>query len=119
MVDFFLTRIGVTLGEGVDGDCLEAGRISFGVVGAGLSGLESRRLKAFVISPSPRFKLMLFTDPRSMLLSLSVPFWPSHGFAAIQRSNQLQPHCRLFGSTNIGLADLEVLFHCNEQNETL
>ena len=39
MVDFFLTRIGVTLGEGVDGDCLEAGRISFGVVGAGLSGL--------------------------------------------------------------------------------
>jgi hypothetical protein len=119
MVDFFLTRIGVTLGEGVDGDCLEAGRISFGVVGAGLSGLESRRLKAFVISLSPRFKLMLFTDPRSMLLSLSVPFWPSHGFAAIQRSNQLQPHCRLFGSTNIGLADLEVLFHCNEQNETL
>jgi hypothetical protein len=59
------------LAEGVEGDCLEAGWVGFGVGGDGFSGFESRRLKAFVISSSPRFKLMLLTDPRSMLLLIS------------------------------------------------
>jgi hypothetical protein len=114
---FFLASAGDPLLEGVEGDCLEAaGRDGFGVVGKGLSGLESRRLSTFVISPSLGIWLVLFTDMRSVLLSFSVvPLRPSPaGLAAIHRSSQLQPQCGLFGSTNIGFVDLELLFHCQK-----
>ncbi|GKC13946.1 hypothetical protein Tco_1010728 [Tanacetum coccineum] len=50
--------------------------------------------------------------------SLSSGLWDSHGRAAIHRSNQLQPHCGLFGSMNVGFADFVWFLHicCVYQN---
>jgi len=54
MADFLLAGTGITLAEGIEGDCQEAARVSFGAGGDCFSGFESQPLKAFVISPSPR-----------------------------------------------------------------
>ncbi|KAF5824158.1 hypothetical protein HanXRQr2_Chr00c193g0834211 [Helianthus annuus] len=43
--------------------------------------------------------------------SLSVAAWDSHGRAAIHRSNQLQPHCGLLGSMNVGFPDFDGFLH--------
>lgn len=43
--------------------------------------------------------------------SLSIGLWDSHGRAAIHRSNQLHPHCGLFGSMNVGFADFDGFLH--------
>jgi len=54
MADFLLAGMGITLAEGIKGECQEAARVSFGAGGDCFSGFESQPLKAFVISPSPR-----------------------------------------------------------------
>lgn len=70
--------------------------------GESLSGLASAQASLSVA---------LLAEARPLLRSLSVVPLVSHGFAAVHRSTQLQPHCRLLGSRNIGFVDFEVLFH--------
>lgn len=43
--------------------------------------------------------------------SISVAVWDSQGRAAIHRSNQLQPHCGLLGSMNVGFPDFDGFLH--------
>lgn len=58
------------------------------------------------------FFVALFTEAFSVASLFVAVVWPSHGLAAIHRSNQLQPHRGLFGSVNIEDVDREEAFHC-------
>lgn len=94
--------------RGVKGDRRLGGRLVLGAAS------ESRRAaKALAISPALR--LPALTEPASA--SFSAMLRPSHGLAAIHRSTQLQPHCGLPGSVNVGFAAFELPFPCGRPEE--